>query len=242
MQSISGNNQTILKGKLQGDKIEIVEPYGNFIQTTLAVSRLSGEVDLIPVNFKEEMIKNKSEGDEIAILGQFRSKNIARIDGGRNKLELMVYALSELETDSVSSTDSNIIMLSGFICKPPVYRVTPFGREITDILVAVNRGHKKSDYLPCIAWSTNAQIASKFVVGDAINIIGRVQSRAYTKKLDGGETIKRTAYEVSIIKLLPSGAESEARIKVPFSHILENVIVKNSTFSMQCNRLSEDMV
>lgn len=233
MMQNSSNNQTILKGYLGGERIEKNEPYGVYYQINLTVPRLSGENDVIPVNFPEYMVENKVEGDLIAIIGQFRSKNI-QSDIGRNKLELVVYALSEVEPSSVTDRDSNLIMLSGFICKEPVYRVTPFGREIADLLVAVNRGHKKSDYLPCIAWSTNAQIASSFVVGDAVEIIGRVQSRAYNKKLENGEVETRTAYEVSIIKLVSTG-NNLSKIKNPFINILHNLTVKNSSYNYKNN-------
>ena len=228
----SSSNQTILKGTLSSERIEKNEPYGTYYQINLVVPRLSGENDIIPVNFPSFMVENKSEGDTIAIIGQFRSKNTPT-ETGKNKLELVVYALSEIEPSSVEEKDSNLIMLSGFICKEPIYRVTPFGREISDLLIAVNRGHKKSDYLPCIAWSTNAQIASKLIVGDAVEIVGRVQSRKYNKKLDNGEIIEKTAYEVSIIKLVAISNNYESKIHGIFSRVLENVSVKNSSYNLK---------
>ena len=237
MSTLSSNNQTILKGVLSGEWQKKDEPYGSYYQIDLIVPRLSGEKDIIPVNFPSSMVENKVEGDQIAILGQFRSKNTPT-ESGRNKLELVVYALSEIEPDTVEERDSNLIMLSGFICKNPIYRVTPFGREISDLLVAVNRGHKKSDYLPCIAWSTNAQIASKLVVGDAVEIVGRVQSRLYNKKLDNGEVVTKTAYEVSIIKLIESGESRSNIIKKPFSSILSNLIIKNNYQKLKTANLS----
>ena len=227
MSTLSSNNQTILKGILSGDWIRKDEPYGSYYQIDLIVPRLSGEKDIIPVNFPSSMLENKSDGDEIAILGQFRSKNTPT-ESGKNKLELVVYALSEIEPDTVEERDSNIIMLSGFICKNPIYRVTPFGREISDLLVAVNRGHKKSDYLPCIAWSTNAQIASKLSVGDAVEIVGRVQSRLYNKKLENGDIVTKTAYEVSIIKLIDNNGNRSNMIKKPFATILSGLTIKNN--------------
>jgi len=227
MKVSSSNNQTILKGVLSGNRLEKSEPYGKYYQIDLIVPRLSGEKDIIPVNFPFYMVEDKSEGDEIAILGQFRSHNTPT-ESGKSKLELVVYALSEVEPSSVDERDSNIIMLSGFICKNPIYRVTPFGREISDLLIAVNRGHKKSDYLPCIAWSTNAQIASKLTVGDAVEIVGRVQSREYTKKLENGETITKTAYEVSVIKLFDVGVNSSRMVKNPFSTLMSNMVIKNN--------------
>ena len=140
----SSNNQVILKGNLSGEFKLIQENYGNFYEVSLTIPRLSGESDVLTINMPENMVQNKNIGDEIALLGQFRSKNV--FDGVKSKLELTVYALSELDPESVEDRSSNIIMITGFVCKQPVYRVTPFGREIADILVAVNRGHKKSDY------------------------------------------------------------------------------------------------
>lgn len=221
----SSNNQVILKGNLSGEFKLIQENYGNFYEVSLTIPRLSGESDVLTINMPENMVQNKNIGDEIALLGQFRSKNV--FDGVKSKLELTVYALSELDPESVEDRSSNIIMITGFVCKQPVYRVTPFGREIADILVAVNRGHKKSDYLPCIAWSTNAQVASSLNVGDKIEIMGRIQSRNYQKKLNNGDTLRKIAYEVSITKLVATSTDSpEGRLKEYFNSILENVSVK----------------
>ena len=120
----------------------------NYFETVISVPRLSGECDNLRLNLPEHIRAGKEIGDEIAILGQFRSRNV--MEGTKSKLELIVFALSELDPESVDERSTNIVMLSGFICKPTTMRVTPFGREIADLLVAVNRGHKKSDYLPAL--------------------------------------------------------------------------------------------
>ena len=225
MANTSCNNQVIIKGIIV-DGFEVRdEAYGTFYVGKVAVSRLSGESDIILVNFPGFMIESKGVGDEIAVLGQFRSRNV--IIEGKSRLELMVYALSELNPASVNDKSTNVVMLSGFVCKPPITRTTPFGREIADILIAVNRGHKKSDYLPMIAWSTNARIAGSLVVGDEVSIIGRLQSRKYNKKLDNGEIETRTAYEVSVTKLITTeGNLNSNRLRDYFQRVLENVSVK----------------
>ena len=139
-------------------------------------------------------------GEFIQISGQFRSYN--RHEEKKNRLVLSVFAREavfvEAEDDKVKS---NQIFLDGFICKPPVYRKTPLGREIADMLVAVNRPYGKSDYIPCISWGRNARFASNFEVGSRVQIWGRIQSREYVKKLEDDRTEKRTAYEVSVSKM-----------------------------------------
>ena len=205
----------------------IEEPYGRYYETVIGVERLSGEKDNLRINLPESIRRDKSVGDKIAVLGQFRSRNV--MDGNKSRLELTVYALSELEVDSVDERSSNIIMLSGFICKPTSMRVTPFGREIADLLLAVNRGHKKSDYLPCIAWSTNARVSADLIVGDAVDIVGRIQSRRYTKKNFDGTHEERVAFEVSITKIsTPKDREfvNSNKLKEYFNNLLEKVSVK----------------
>jgi len=226
MASIDSNNQVIIKGTIIDDFRLIEDNKRAFYETQVSIPRLSGENDVIVVNFPEYMIKNKGIGSMISILGQFRSKNV--IVDSKSKLELTVYALSELDPDSVEEKMSNIIMLSGFVCKNPIVRLTPFGREIADILLAVNRGHKKSDYLPLIAWSTNAKVAGSLTVGDQVSIIGRIQSRKYNKKLPSGEIVSKIAYEVSITKLCTQNNQNNDgdRLKDYFGAILENVMVK----------------
>ena len=221
------NNQVIIKGVISGDITPREEEYGRFYETTIVVPRLSGENDVLKISLPESIRASKCEGDTIAVLGQFRSRNV--MDGEKSRLELRIFALSELDPESVDEKSTNLIMLSGFVCKPTSSRVTPFGREIADILLAVNRGHKKSDYLPCIAWSTNARIASELVVGDQVDIVGRIQSRKYNKKGFDGTIEQRTAYEVSITKISTSSDNNslnETKIKRYFALNLEKIVVK----------------
>jgi single-stranded DNA-binding protein len=132
--------------------------------------------------------------------GQFRSYN--RHEEDRNRLVLSVFAreISFVE-EELDGAKTNNILLDGYICKAPVYRKTPLGREIADLLLAVNRPYGKSDYIPCICWGRNARYASSFEVGEHVQVLGRIQSREYVKKLSEVETEKRVAYEVSVSKL-----------------------------------------
>jgi len=221
------NNQVIIKGTIVSDFVPRHEVYGNYYETVISVPRLSGECDNLKLNLPEHIREGKDVGAEIAVLGQFRSRNV--MDGAKSRLELTVFALSELDPESVDERSTNIVMLSGFICKPTSMRVTPFGREIADLLVAVNRGHKKSDYLPCIAWSTNARISADLIVGDPIDIVGRIQSRKYQKKNLDGVVDTRVAYEVSITKIsTPTDKEflNSNKLKEYFGGLLEKVSVK----------------
>lgn len=173
-----------------------------FYMLELLVKRLSDSFDRIPVMISERLIDVTQDyrGEFIQISGQFRSYN--RHEEKKNRLVLSVFAREaafvEAEDDKVKSTR---FFLDGFICKPPVYRKTPLGREIADMLVAVNRPYGKSDYIPCISWGRNARFASNFEVGSRVQIWGRIQSREYVKKLEDDRTEKRTAYEVSVSKM-----------------------------------------
>ena len=166
------------------------------------VKRLSDSEDRIPVMVSERLIDvtQDYEGEYIQVYGQFRSYN--RHEEKKNRLVLSVFAREvsfvEEEDDSIKS---NQIFLDGYICKPPVYRKTPLGREIADLLIAVNRPYGKSDYIPCICWGRNARYASAFAVGGHVLVWGRIQSREYVKKLSETEAEKRIAYEVSVSKL-----------------------------------------
>ena len=139
-------------------------------------------------------------GEFIMVSGQFRSYN--RHDEQKNRLVLSVFVreVSFIE-EELDGAKTNNIFLDGYICKLPVYRKTPLGREIADLLLAVNRPYGKSDYIPCICWGRNARFASTFEVGEHVQIMGRIQSREYIKKLTETETEKRIAYEVSVSKL-----------------------------------------
>lgn len=165
-----------------------------FYDLKLRVPRLSNENDIVPVTISERLIENIKVGDKLSVFGQFRSYN--KVDGGKNKLMLTVFAKEITAEDD--NENPNIIFLTGFICKEPIYRTTPFGREICDVLVAVNRAYNKSDYLPCIAWGRNARFVRDLAVGEKVELSGRIQSREYQKKIDENTAETRTAYEVSI--------------------------------------------
>ena len=168
----------------------------------LLVRRLSDSEDRIPVMVSERLLDVTQDytGRYIEIQGQFRSYN--RHEEKRNRLVLSVFAreLNFVE-ETEESVPLNQIFLDGFICKPPVYRRTPLGREIADMLLAVNRPYGKSDYIPCICWGRNARYASAFAVGGHVLLWGRIQSREYMKRTGDNETERRTAYEVSVSKL-----------------------------------------
>ena len=197
------NNQVSIMGKINTGFTFSHQVFGEgFYTMELLVRRLSDSEDRIPVMVSERLIDITQDytGEYIEIHGQFRSYN--RHEEKRNRLVLSVFAR---EVRFVEDEDENIpvnqIFMDGFICKPPVYRKTPLGREIADILLAVNRPYGKSDYIPCICWGRNARYASGFEVGEHVQLLGRIQSRNYVKKLSEAETETRTAYEVSVSKL-----------------------------------------
>ena len=194
------NNKVFIMGEVVSEASFSHEVYGEgFYDLNVRVMRLSGQADVLPVTVSERLI---SDGDlkigaQLCALGQFRSYN--KIENGKSRLMLTVF-VREL-VDVPPSKNPNSIVLSGYICKPPVYRTTPFNREIADLLVAVNRAYNKSDYIPCIAWGRNARFVKNLQVGDKIALSGRIQSREYQKKLSETEVKVMTAYEVSVSKL-----------------------------------------
>lgn len=203
------NNHLTLVGKVTSEKRFSHEIYGEkFYIFDLSVPRLSGNADMIPVTISERLLTTQdiAIGSKIEVDGQFRSYN--SYDNEKNKLILTVFAkdvkfLENQEEEIEASKDivSNEVILDGFICKKPIYRKTPFGREISDVLLAVNRAYNKSDYIPCIAWGRNARFCENMPVGTEVRIIGRVQSREYEKKHEDGTVEKRVAYEVSVASL-----------------------------------------
>ena len=209
------NNHLILVGKVTSDKKFSHEIYGeSFYIFNLEVPRLSGNSDIIPITISERLILEKELeiGDKVAIEGQFRSYN--SYENEKNRLILTVFAkdikyLSEDDEANSNEKVTNEVTLIGFICKKPIYRQTPFGREISDILLAVNRAYNKSDYIPAIAWGRNARFCQNIEVGTKVKITGRVQSRNYEKKLADGRTETRAAYEVSISSLEIVNEEEE---------------------------------
>lgn len=194
------NNKVYVMGEIVSDGTFSHEVYGEgFYEFYLKVLRLSGQTDILPITVSERLIASGGLccGSVIAAVGQFRSYN--KLEGGRSKLMLTVFVREIVEASTTRNPNS--IVLSGYICKPPVYRTTPFNREIADVLVAVNRAYNKSDYIPCIAWGRNARFVRELNVGDKIAISGRIQSREYQKRLSESEVAVRTAYEVSVSKL-----------------------------------------
>ena len=190
-------------GEIASEFVFSHEVFGEgFYMVDILVKRLSNSSDRIPVMISERLVDvtQDYQGEYIQILGQFRSYN--RHEEKKNRLGLSVFAreISFVEEES-DKMKTNQIFLDGYICKMPVYRKTPLGREIADMLVAVNRPYGKSDYIPCICWGRNARFSSTFEVGGHVQVWGRIQSRDYMKKLDGDITEKRTAYEVSVSKL-----------------------------------------
>ena len=172
--------------------------YGEAFYTfMLECARLSDKADMLPVTVSERLLLRHPlcEGANVFVKGQLRSYN--KLSEGKIRLYLTVFAREIGEADDMI----NDIELRGFVCKQPVFRVTPFGREITDMLVAVNRAYNKSDYIPCIIWGRNARFAAGFEVGDKVMLWGRMQSREYEKVLENGEKKIRTAYEVSVARL-----------------------------------------
>ena len=205
----SDNNHLVLVGKVTNEKRFSHETYGEkFYIFDMEVPRLSNTTDIIPVTASERIINDEllTIGNKLVIKGQFRSYN--SYENERNKLILTVFAkdvlteedLSEEELEEINRT-SNEVTLVGYICKPPIYRQTPFGREIADVLLAVNRAYNKSDYIPSIAWGRNARFCKNLPTGTEVKIVGRVQSRNYEKKYEDGTIENRVAYEVSIASL-----------------------------------------
>lgn len=192
------NNQVYLSGQIASAPEFSHEIMGEkFYDTTVSVERLSGQSDVIPITVSDRLMEgqNFEIGNLIGLIGQFRSYN--KIVDGKSKLVLRVFVRELCECDENAP---NVIELEGYVCKPPVYRTTPFKREIADLLIAVNRAYNKSDYIPAIAWGRNARYASTFNVGDKIHLVGRIQSRIYQKTLDDGTVEDRIAYEVSITR------------------------------------------
>lgn len=205
------NNYLTLVGKVTGEKEFSHEIYGErFYTFKLGIPRLSGNQDVIPITISERLIGEDTlqEGKKLLVKGQFRSYN--SYENERNRLILTVFAkdVMEVEEDEKQEeeeneivkkdTITNEVVLVGYLCKKPIYRQTPFGREISDILLAVNRAYNKSDYIPCISWGRTARFCQNLEVGSQVKVVGRVQSRMYEKKHEDGTVQNRVAYEVSV--------------------------------------------
>ncbi len=201
--TIAENNKVTIAGTIVTNPDFSHEVYGEkFYIFKLEVKRLSENADIIPVTISEKFfpIINIEPGKNVLINGQFRSYNNFSTVGNKLLLTVFVRDIEEIK-DINEYTAPNNIFLNGYICKAPVYRTTPFGREIADILLAVNRAYNKSDYIPCIAWGRNAKYSESLSVGDNISVWGRVQSRDYQKKISEDEVENKTAYEVSVSKI-----------------------------------------
>ena len=217
----SDNNHLILMGKVTSEKRFSHEIYGeSFYIFDMEVPRLSDTQDIIPVTISERLIPEGSLeiGKKVLIKGQFRSYN--SYENERNKLILTVFAKDIFFEDEIESEQneeenkeivSNEVILTGYICKKPIYRQTPFGREIADLLLAVNRAYNKSDYIPAIAWGRTARFCQNINVGTEVKVTGRVQSRTYEKKFEDGTSETRVAYEVSVASLEVVEEKQDAR-------------------------------
>ena len=217
----SENNHLILVGKVVSDKKYSHEIYGEkFYVFNMEVVRLSSTTDIIPITISERLLTDidLSIGKKLSVEGQFRSYN--NYENEKNRLILTVFAkeIAEVEENEEEKNEvTNEVVLIGYVCKKPIYRQTPFGREIADVLLAVNRAYNKSDYIPSIAWGRNARFCQNIEVGTEVKITGRIQSRTYEKKFEDGTSETRVAYEVSI-------ASMEIVNKVENEEVQEEVI------------------
>ena len=218
------NNKVYIAGKVISKPEFSYEVFGEgFYEFNLEVKRLSDTSDIIPVTISERLLKEQEilVGSMIAGNGQFRSYN--KVVEDKSKLMLTVF-IRELVPYN-ENENPNQIELTGFVCKEPIYRTTPFKREITDVLIAVNRSYNKSDYLPCIAWGRNARLVKNFKIGDKVSVTGRIQSRLYQKRI-GDELVTRTAYEVSLNKIDVVDDEGEMETVLTSIGELENYYIR----------------
>ena len=194
------NNRLFLRGEVVSEPRFSHEVYGEgFYELFLSVKRLSDQCDVIPITISERLIEegNLEIGRTVTVSGQFRSYN--KVENGKSRLMLTAFVRELLRDDEVRNP--NMICLSGYVCKPTIYRTTPFQREICDVLVAVNRAYNKSDYIPAIAWGRNARYLKNIPVGEKITVWGRIQSREYQKR-EGDQVVTKTAYEISISRVV----------------------------------------
>ena len=202
-EKLLSNNQAVVAGEIVSGFTFSHEVFGEgFYMVNVLVSRLSDAYDTIPLMVSDRIMDVDEDciGRKVEARGQFRSYN--KHEEARNRLILSLFVREiEFIDDDEYISKPNHIYLDGYICKPPVYRMTPLGREIADVLLAVNRAYGKSDYIPCICWGRNARFAGKLSVGEHVAIWGRIQSREYQKKLGNDKVISKTAYEVSVSKM-----------------------------------------
>lgn len=205
LENFETTNLIEIRGQVISEFCFSHEVYGEgFYNFYIEVPRLSETSDILMVTVSERLASHIPEGTYVAVTGQVRSYNNYVQEENRNKLIITVFAreIEELtDIEEIRAKNPNNVYLNGFICKEPVFRKTPFGREIADLLLAVNRSYNKSDYIPCILWGRNARFVSGLTVGDNIKISGRMQSRIYQKKYENGDIIEKTAYEISVSKV-----------------------------------------
>jgi single-stranded DNA-binding protein len=202
MENYTANNHAEVIGIVDGEPKFSHEIYGEkFYIFTLNIPRLSGTSDKVKIMVSDRLLSDTQvlAGDVIEVEGQFRSYN--DYENGDNRLVLTVFAKDIKKSEESKEKNPNLLYLNGFICKEPVYRTTPFGREIADLLLAVNRSYNKSDYIPVIAWGRNARYCKNINIGDNIKVWGRIQSRIYQKHISEEEVIEKTAYEVSVSRM-----------------------------------------
>ena len=200
-------NRAIVRGRIETDFKYDHKTWGKrFYRTRVIAKRLSGTEDFVPIMVSdflmgEEMKKESLEGKWVEVKGQFRSYRTVGEDGHRH-LDLVLF-VTDMNIYENEGEEKNFIYLDGYLCKPPTFRETPSGKQITDLLIAVNRAYRESDYIPCISWGTLAQQMSKFDVGTRVTFYGRIQSRKYFKKISKDSEIGeyREAYEISINRL-----------------------------------------
>ena len=218
------NNKVFLAGEVISAPVFSHEMFGEgFYEFNLKVRRLSDSYDILPVTISERLLGEEvTVGKMLAVSGQFRSYN--KLEENKSKLMLTMFIREILPYDE--NQNPNCIEITGFVCKEPVYRTTPFKREICDLLIAVNRNYNKSDYLPCIAWGRNARFVKNFEVGDKLTVSGRIQSREYQKKMDNDEIVTKTAYEVSLSKIIREDKYNTEKITTSIGEI-DNYYVKN---------------
>ena len=197
---MSTNNEIVLVGKVVSDAtFSHTTQEENFYKFALEVLRPSGTIDTLPVTVPQKVLDGGviSKGNYVRVSGQLRSYNIHSDD----RIHLVLSVFTRDIESAYGLTDTNNISLEGYLCQKPIYRITPMGKKISDILLAVNRPYNKSDYIPCIVWGCNAAFAGKLAVGDKLQAYGRLQSRNYHTQSENGSTITKTAYEVSASKL-----------------------------------------
>lgn len=210
MENYMDNNNVEIGGEIIEEPEFSHEIYDEkFYRFLIKTKRLSEYEDILPVIISERLVNlnDIKIGSIVKIFGQFRSYNLQTET--RNKLVLSIFVKDIEFTDDESVLTTNDANFIGYICKEPVYRKTPLGREIADVLVAINRTYRKSDYIPCILWGRNAKYCETLNVGDLVKLNGRIQSRSYEKKLENGEVLKKTAYEVSVSKFASADKSDE---------------------------------